>query len=119
MNILQAEILDGKIIVGDCALKLPHERLQELGGRSKVLLGLRPEACTPSFESAMINGKADFVENTGNLKTATLKLATGESFYLQDSDQGLQMEDIRGFNFDWQNVCLFDAESGENLAKVR
>ena len=119
MNILQAEILDGKIIVGDCALKLPHERLQELGGRSKVLFGLRPEACTPSFESAMINGKADFVENTGNLKTATLKLATCESFYLQDSDQGLQMEDISGFNFDWQNVCLFDAESGENLAKVR
>ena len=119
MNILQAEILDGKIIVGDCALKLPQERLQELGDRSKVLFGLRPEACTPSFESAMINGKADFVENTGNLKTATLKLATGESFYLQDSDQGLQMEDIRGFNFDWQNVCLFDAESGENLAKVR
>lgn len=119
MNILQAEILDGKIIVGDCALKLPHERLQELGGRSKLLFGLRPEACTPSFESAMINGKADFVENTGNLKTATLKLATGESFYLQDSDQELQMEDIRGFNFDWQNVCLFDAESGENLAKVR
>ena len=113
------DILDGKIIVGDCALKLPQERLQELGGRSKVLFGLRPEACTPSFESAMINGKADFVENTGNLKTATLKLATGESFYLQDSDQGLQMEDIRGFNFDWQNVCLFDAESGENLAKVR
>lgn len=67
----------------------------------------------------MINGKADFVENTGNLKTATLKLATGESFYLQDSDQSLQMEDIRGFGFDWQNVCLFDAESGENLAKVR
>ena len=67
----------------------------------------------------MINGKADFVENTGNLKTATLKLATGESFYLQDSDQSLQMEDIRGFDFDWQNVCLFDAESGENLAKVR
>ena len=119
MNILQAEILDGKIIVGDCALKLPQERLQELGGRSKVLFGLRPEACTPSFESAMINGKVDFVENTGNLKTATLKLATGESFYLQDSDQGLQMEDIRGFNFDWQNVCLFDAESDENLAKVR
>ena len=90
-----------------------------MDGRSKVLFGLRPEACTPSFESAMINGKVDFVENTGNLKTATLKLATGESFYLQDSDQGLQMEDIRGFNFDWQNVCLFDAESGENLAKVR
>ena len=119
MNILKADILDGKIIVGDCALKLPQERLQEIGGRSKVLFGLRPEACTPSFESAMINGKADFVENTGNLKTATLKLATGESFYLQDSDQALKMEGVKGFNFDWENVCLFDAESGENLAKVR
>lgn len=92
---------------------------QHLSVWDNITFGLRPEACTPSFESAMINGRVDFVENTGNLKTATLKLATNESFYLQDSDQGLHMEDIRGFNFDWQNVCLFDAESGENLAKVR
>ena len=54
--------------------------MQKLGGRSKVLFGLRPEACTPSFESAMINGKADFVENTGNLKTATLKLQPVKAF---------------------------------------
>lgn len=119
MNILKAEILDGKIIVGNCALKLPQERLQEIGGRSKVLFGLRPEACPPCYESAMITGRVDFVENTGNLKTATLHLATDESFYLQASDQALQMEGVKGFNFDWENVCLFDAESGENLAAAK
>lgn len=117
MNILQAEVLDGKLIVGGCALHIPAARLAALGARNKVLFGLRPEACTPRFDTGMINGRVDFVENTGNLKTATLRLGTGETFYLQDSDQSIMLEDVRGFDFAWQNVCLFDAESGENLEK--
>ena len=115
MNILQAEILDGKIIVGNCALALPANKLQFIGTRTKVLFGLRPEACTPCFESAMINGKVEFVENTGNLKTATLRLGTGESFYLQDSNQSIMLENVHGFAFNWENVCLFDAETEVNL----
>ena len=116
MNILKAEVLDGKIIVGNCALTLPEEKLAQVGTRTKVLFGLRPEACTPRFESAMINGKVSFVENTGNLKTATLELGTGESFYLQDSNQSIALADVQGFDFDWENVCLFDAQTEENLA---
>lgn len=65
----------------------------------------------------MIDGSVEFVENTGNLKTATLRLATGEIFYLQDSNQSIALEAVHGFDFDWSNVCLFDAESGENLEK--
>lgn len=117
MNILQAEVLDGKLIVGSCALHLPKERLNAIGSRSRVFFGLRPEACMPCFDKGMIDGSVEFVENTGNLKTATLRLATGELFYLQDSNQSIALEDIRGFAFDWSNVCLFDAESGENLEK--
>ena len=117
MNILQAEVLDGKLIVGGCALHLPKERLSAIGSRSKVLFGLRPEACTPCFDKAMLDGNVEFVENTGNLKTATLRLATGEIFYLQDSNQSIALEAVHGFDFDWSNVCLFDAESGENLEK--
>lgn len=115
MNILEGEMLDGKIIVGNCALHLPAANLELIGARKKVLFGLRPEACVPCFESAMINGKVEFVENTGNLKTVTLRLATGESFYLQDSNQSIALENARGFDFDWKNVCLFDIETGENL----
>ena len=116
MNILKAEVLDGKIIVGNCALSLPEEKLAQVGTRTKVLFGLRPEACTPRFESAMINGKVSFVENTGNLKTDTLELGTGESFYLQDSNQSIMLENVQGFDFSWENVCLFDAQTEENLA---
>ena len=115
MNILQAEVLDGKLIVGSCALHLPAARLASIGARSRVLFGLRPEACVPRFDKGMINGAVEFVENTGNLKTATLRLVTGESFYVQDSNQSIALEDVRGFDFNWDNVCLFDAESGENL----
>ncbi len=119
MNILQADVMDGKIIVGNSAMSLPVGRASEVGARSRVLFGLRPEACQPRFESAMINGRVEFVENTGNLKTVTLRLGTGESFYLQDSNQSIALENIRGFDFDWKNVCLFDAETGENLANPK
>ncbi len=115
MNILKAEVLEGKIIVGNCALPLPDDKLAQVGARTKILFGLRPEACVPRFESAMINGKVEFVENTGNLQTATLRLPTGESFYLQDSNQSIALAKVRGFDFDWQNVCLFDVESEKNL----
>ena len=63
----------------------------------------------------MITGKVDFVENTGNLKTATLRLESGESFYIQDSHQNVDMHQVKGFEFAWDNVCLFDAETGVNL----
>ena len=116
MNIVQAEVLDGKLIVGKSVLQLPAEQAKLVGSRKKLLFGLRPEACTPCMESAMINGRVEFVENTGNLQTATLRLADGEGFYLQSSDQSLDFKAVRGFDFAWRNVCLFDAETGENLA---
>ena len=57
----------------------------------------------------------DFVENTGNLQTATLRLADGASLYVQDSHQDARLEACTGVDFAWENVCLFDAESGVNL----
>lgn len=115
MNIVGGDVVKGKLIVGQCALTPPADKLAQIGERSKVLFGLRPEACTPAFESAMITGKVDFVENTGNLKTATLHLASGESFYIQDSHQNVDLNQVKGFDFAWENVCLFDAETGVNL----
>lgn len=115
MNIVQAEVLEGRLIVGKSVLQLPKEQVQLIGSRQRLLFGLRPEACTPCIEGAMINGRVEFVENTGNLQTATLRLASGESFYLQSSDQSLDFSAVRGFDFAWKNVCLFDAETGDNL----
>ncbi|MDY4920623.1 MAG: ABC transporter ATP-binding protein [Phascolarctobacterium sp.] len=115
MNIIEAEVLNGKLIVGKCVLTPPCELLKFIGARKKISFGLRPEACTPTYGSAMITGKTEFVENTGNLKTATLRLLSGESFYVQDSHQDTDLAACSGFDFAWENVCLFDLETGDNL----
>lgn len=115
MNILQADVLDGKLIVGKSALALPEEQKALVGSRKKVLFGLRPEACTAKFDNAMVRGSVDFMENTGNLKTASLRLPTGELFFLQDSNQSIDLAQAVGFDFDWSKVCLFDAENSKNL----
>ena len=115
MNILKAEIVDGKIILGQSSITLPADKKKLVGQRTKVLFGLRPEACTAKFDTAMVRGSVEFMENTGNLKTASLRLPTDEIFYLQDSNQSIDLAKAIGFDFDWANVCLFDAETQQNL----
>ena len=115
MNILEAQVLNNGLVIGQSAVKLPQSLREQIADREKVYFGLRPEACTPAFGDAMIKGKVDFVENTGNLQTATLRLADGASMYVQDSHQDAHLEECTGVDFAWENVCLFDAETGVNL----
>ena len=115
MNILEAQVLNNCLVIGQSAVKLPQSLCEQIADREKVYFGLRPEACTPAFGDAMIKGKVDFVENTGNLQTATLRLADGASLYVQDSHQDTHLEECTGVDFAWENVCLFDAETGVNL----
>ena len=115
MNILEAQVLNKCLVIGQSAVKLPQSLCEQIADREKVYFGLRPEACTPAFGDAMIKGRVDFVENTGNLQTATLRLADGASLYVQDSHQDTHLEECTGVDFAWENVCLFDAETGVNL----
>ena len=39
MNILQAEVVDNKLIVAQCVLNLPADKIKLVGGRKKVLFG--------------------------------------------------------------------------------
>ena len=58
------------------------------------------------------------MENTGNLKTASLTLADEQSFFIQDSNQNIDLRNVTGFDFDWTNVNLFDVETEENIGYV-
>ena len=115
MNILEAQVLNNCLVVGDSVLKPSSALLEQIGSRKKVLFGLRPEACAPAFGDAMIKGRVDFVENTGNLQTATLRLPDGASMYVQDSHQDTSFAACAGVDFAWDKVCLFDEETGANL----
>ena len=114
-NILEAQVLNNCLVVGDSVLKPSAALLEQIGSRKKVLFGLRPEACAPAFGDAMIKGRVDFVENTGNLQTATLRLPDGASMYVQDSHQDTSFAACAGVDFAWDKVCLFDEETGANL----
>lgn len=115
MNIIKAKVVDEKLVIGNNFIDVPQDKLSLLCDRREVLFGLRPEACIPVFEEAMFSGCVDFVENTGNIRTASFKILGGQIIYLQSSNQEIDLFQIKGFNFSWDNVCLFDCESGENL----
>ena len=115
MNILEAQVLNNGLVIGQSAVKLPQSLREQIADREKVYFGLRPEACTPAFGDAMIKGRVDFVENTGNLQTATLRLPDGASMYVQDSHQDTSFAACAGVDFAWDKVCLFDEETGANL----
>lgn len=119
MNVVKAHFDNKKLAVGKCCLDVPEAWCRIIGDRREVLFGLRPEACVPKFDNGMIKGHAEFVENTGNLQTASLRLGSGESFFIQGSDQKINLQDVKGFDFDWNSVSLFDAVTGNNIGYVR
>ena len=118
MNVVKARIEGTKIVIGECAVEIPAEWLKIVGTRKEVIFGLRPEAAKPNFDNAMVKGSVDFMENTGNLKTASLTLADGQNFFIQDSNQNIDLRNVTGFDFDWTNVNLFDVETEENIGYV-
>jgi len=119
MNVVKARIEGSNIVIGECSVEIPDEWLKIVGTRKEVIFGLRPEAATPKFDEAMVKGTVDFMENTGNLKTASLTLADGQTFFIQDSNQNIDLRDVVGFDFDWNNVNLFDVETEMNIGYVK
>ncbi|MDO4178470.1 MAG: ABC transporter ATP-binding protein [Phascolarctobacterium sp.] len=115
MNIVKAKVVGNKLIIGDSCVEMPVDKAAMVAGRGEVQFGLRPESSIPKKENPMVKGSVEFLENTGNLQTVSLTLPSGELYYIQDSNQDTDMENIAGFDFDWKKVCLFDAETGMNL----
>ncbi|MDD7379803.1 MAG: ABC transporter ATP-binding protein [Succiniclasticum sp.] len=86
-----------------------------IGHRKEIIFGLRPEAMQPNFTAGTLCGTVEFIENTGNLKTVTLRIGDHNVMYVQASHSRQPLETIKGVDFSWSDVCLFDSESGENL----
>ena len=111
MNVVKARIEGSNIVIGECSVEIPDEWLKIVGTREEVIFGLRPEAATPKFDETMVKGTVDFMENTGNLKTASLTLADGQTFFIQDSNQNIDLRDVVGFDFDWNILNFFNLDS--------
>lgn len=118
MNLIPARMKDGTICVGTSTITLPSYIQQAISGREEVTLGVRPENVhlVPD-ETALVKGKVQYAENTGNLQTVQLRLADGARLFVQSAGghKDALPGECAGLFFQWSDVCFFDKESGENL----
>lgn len=119
MNLFQGTYAGGELYLGGCIVSIPEEWKNLLAGHRDICVGLRPEACIPKFTEAMVNCTVEFMENTGNLQTASLRLSNGEGCFLQVSNLRVDLTQLVGFDFEWSNISLFDAATGMNIGYVR
>lgn len=115
MNLVQGTYENGVLQVGNTKLAVPEPQQALIGHRKEIFFGLRPEAMQPNFSAGTLCGTVEFIENTGNLKTVTLRIGDHNVVYVQASHSRQPLEIIKGVDFSWSDVCLFDSESGENL----
>lgn len=115
MNLVQGTYENGVLQVGNTKLAVPEPHQALIGHRKEIIFGLRPEAMQPNFSAGTLCGTVEFIENTGNLKTVTLRIGDHNVIYVQASHSRQPLETIKGVDFSWSDVCLFDSESGENL----
>ena len=114
MNLLKGYLLDNKIFIGNECLVLPEKYKTEIADRKTIIVGIRPERCTLE-NNPLVAAKVSFVENLGNQRIVRLQLKTGEEIFISTTDHKYPLEQVRGFSFEWENICFFDTANGNNL----
>ena len=116
MNIIEGTITEHKIFFGAESVAIPAAYQTLLQGRTKIKVGIRPERVVLT-DVPMLKASVPYVENLGNQRVLRLELANGEELYASTTDHKYDLAEIKGINFDWENLSFFDAETEINLAK--
>lgn len=116
MNLLEVIIKNDKLFVGKDFLEVPFEYRKFIQNKESVFIGIRPENCQLSCKP-MLKALVSYVENLGNQSIVKLELPTKETVNVISAAYNENLDDIRGFSFDWDNVSWFDSSTKENLEK--
>ncbi len=114
MNLLKAKVQGSNIVLGTDTIAVPSDRQGVLAGKSEVVLGIRPERCEPSA-TPMIGATMDYMENLGNQLVIRMQAAGEQVLQVCTGEINLDVQAVRGVDFDWADACLFDAETEDNL----
>ena len=117
MNIIEGRYEQGILRIGESSVTVPPLQQELIGSRSRVLFGLRPEAVQPDPSDGSLKGSVEFMEDTGNLKTIGFRITGSKILYMQSANALKTESHLTGVTFSWADVCLFDAETGENLER--
>jgi multiple sugar transport system ATP-binding protein len=118
MNLMNAQIHNGQLQIGDQALPMDASRIQALARTAHLKLGLRPENCRITRDSEKdIEVRAELVllEPLGAETLATFKIGEQELTARLAPDFRLAPGATCTLYFDPVHLQFFDADSGQTL----
>jgi sn-glycerol 3-phosphate transport system ATP-binding protein/multiple sugar transport system ATP-binding protein len=114
MNLIKGVLRNGALYIGDIRVEMPSVWQQAIAHKSCVYVGIRPEQCRLS-NTAPISGAMDLIENLGGQKCAHVRLGDGQRILSVFPAAAPVPEGTVGVSFNWEDVNLFDCETGENI----
>ena len=115
MNLLTAHVRDHWIFIGDACVPLDARWDKVINGRSRIILGIRPEKCYLAEEKPMVPAAVSYVENLGSQRTVRLTLKNEENVFVSTKDFTKTESNTSGFSFNWDDVSVFEYKTGENI----
>ena len=118
MNLLQARINKNYALIGKQQwLELPAKLVTQIGSRENIILGIRPEKCHLAAPG-LLQGKINYSENLGSQRIVRIALDSDEEVNICVPDNNYDLANAAGFEFDWEDVRIFDESTQENISAV-
>ena len=114
MNLIPAEIVDNKIMLGAAEMELPWPGLESLRGR-KLIFGCRPQHLTPDPTSTSLRAEIVVREYLGERIIYSLKAGATTFKAATDADQTLRVGDTTGFQLAADQVLFFNPDDQARL----
>lgn len=114
MNLIKGSVQGGVFYLGDFRVDVPAAWQRVLSHKSSVYLGIRPEQCELS-NTAAIMGTIDLIENLGGQRCAHVRVSDGQRILAVFPGDKPVPEGTVGISFNWNDVNIFDCETGQNI----
>lgn len=117
MNLWPLLTNNGEVTIGSSTLELPPYVKEKLTTPA-LTVGIRPEKLRlASVERAMLHGQCQYIENIGNIQNCLFQVNDTIKGFIQfsGSENKINVGDSLGLDFNWDDACFFDSETGDNL----
>lgn len=114
MNLIEAQVADGKIVLGDNDLQLPYADGGKLNGR-KVTFGCRPQHLAVDPGSDDLRARIEVREYLGERVIYSLSAGSCRFKAVADAGSALKVGDVTGFRLPKERISFFDADTGDRI----
>lgn len=114
MNLMDARVDGGRIVVGDGDMTLEPPGAEKLGGR-ELVFGCRPQHLEVDPESQSMRAVVEVREYLGERVVYSMRAGGSRFKAAAAADSSLKVGDATGFRLDGERALFFERESGARL----